>query len=95
MLIPINVLKKYVDINTDINEFVKNFSLKSAEVDSFGPSTTRKEWRRSQSPNNWLTSLQQLTPAHAPMRLSHNHIHPQEWGASIHSQCQSGTHPHN
>ena len=37
MLIPINVLKKYVDINTDINEFVKNFSLKSAEVDSFGP----------------------------------------------------------
>ena len=37
MLIPISELKKYVDIKGDINEFVKNFSLKSAEVDSFAP----------------------------------------------------------
>ncbi len=35
MLIPIEILKKYVDINVDLDEFVKNFSLKSAEVDSF------------------------------------------------------------
>jgi len=37
MLIPIEILKKYVDINVDKNEYVKNFSLKSAEVDSFNP----------------------------------------------------------
>ncbi len=37
MLIPIEILKKYVDINVSKEEFVKNFSLKSAEVDSFKP----------------------------------------------------------
>ena len=37
MLIPIEILRKYVDIDVSLDEFVKNFSLKSAEVDSFGP----------------------------------------------------------
>lgn len=35
MLIPIEILKKYVDLNVNEAEFVKDFSLKSAEVDSF------------------------------------------------------------
>ncbi len=35
MLIPMELLKKIVDININDEEFVKNFSLKSAEVDSF------------------------------------------------------------
>jgi len=42
MLIPIELLKKYVDINIDNNKFVSDFSLKSAEVDSFKPFTTVK-----------------------------------------------------
>lgn len=35
MLIPMELLRKVVDINVSDEEFVKNFSLKSAEVDSF------------------------------------------------------------
>jgi len=42
MLIPIELLKKYVDLNIDNKTFVSNFSLKSAEVDSFKPFTTVK-----------------------------------------------------
>ncbi len=37
MLIPLKLLKEYVDINVDDKEFVRQFSLKSAEVDSFAP----------------------------------------------------------
>ena len=37
MLIPMEILKKYVDINVSDQEFVKDFSLKSAEVDTFKP----------------------------------------------------------
>ena len=37
MLIPMELLKKYVDINVSDEEFVKDFSLKSAEVDTFLP----------------------------------------------------------
>lgn len=35
MLIPISLLKKYVDINVSDEEYVRQFSLKSAEVDTF------------------------------------------------------------
>ena len=42
MLIPIEILKKYVDINGSMEDFIKNFSLKSAEVDSFHPFTDIK-----------------------------------------------------
>ena len=37
MLIPMELLRKYVDINESDEAFVHDFSLKSAEVDSFGP----------------------------------------------------------
>ena len=37
MLIPMEILKKYVDINISDQEFVRDFSLKSAEVDTFKP----------------------------------------------------------
>ena len=37
MLIPMEILRQYVDINVSDEEFVREFSLKSAEVDSFKP----------------------------------------------------------
>ena len=37
MLIPMELLRQYVDINIDDKEFVREFSLKSAEVDTFKP----------------------------------------------------------
>ena len=37
MLIPMELLREYVDINVDDKEFVREFSLKSAEVDTFKP----------------------------------------------------------
>nr|MCR5741979.1 phenylalanine--tRNA ligase subunit beta [Gammaproteobacteria bacterium] len=35
MFVPMELLKKYVDINVNEEEFVRDFSLKSAEVDTF------------------------------------------------------------